>query len=104
VGARLLGRPVDERRAAAVDHVVDENRGDDLSPQWVLAYLVAKSFDDQGWEIRTQDAVEPRLIGQCRIFGTALQDDLRIVGEDGLLRRGHPLCSCLACGYLLVRR
>ena len=64
VGAGLLDRAVHERGARPVDHVVDDDGGDDLAVQRVAGQVVGEPLGDRRREVAGEHPLEPRLVGQ----------------------------------------
>ena len=90
VDARLLDGTVHERRPAPVDHVVDEDGGDDLAVQRVAAQLIGEPLGDRRREVPGEDAAEVRLVGQRGVLDVLCQRHLRVRDQHRVLGRDEP--------------
>ena len=102
--ARLVAEPEDERRAAAVDEVVRDPRGDDLAPQRVPLELRREALAQTAREVARELAREVRVVGQVGGEQRLRERDLRVREEDRELGRGQAAARRGALLERLVAR
>ena len=84
--AGLLVQAEGERRAAAVEHVVHDLRGDDLAPQPVLAHLLAEALRQRRGEVALELGGQVGVLRHVGVEQLVVQVDLAVGEQHGQLR------------------
>ncbi len=101
-GAGLLAQPVQIRRTARVDRVVDQHGRGDLTAQRVTDEVLRELLAQRGREVRVQQGAQVRVVGQRGVQQLLGDRDLRVRHQDGRLRTGQAVVGAQAFADLAV--
>ncbi len=90
-GSRLLAQPVQIRRTARVDRVVDQHGRGDLAAQRVAVDRVREALAQRRREVGVQQAAQVRVVRQRGVQQLLGDRDLRVRQQHGRLRAGQAL-------------